>query len=81
MTSVSSVTHSLAEKVMEITIDRMPKETIEMTKTELLDSVGCALGAYAIDKGKIITEFVRESGGNPQASGGGRPAFAQASQL
>ena len=41
---------------------------VNRVKQILLDSVGCALGAYVTDRARLAVKFAEERGGNPQAS-------------
>ena len=61
-------TQEVVNFTRKVTFNDLPKSVIDKTKWILLDSIGCALGAYALVKSKIIVDFVEESGGKPQAT-------------
>ncbi|MFC1815650.1 MmgE/PrpD family protein [Thermodesulfobacteriota bacterium] len=74
-------TARLATFIAETSLDQIPQAAIDTAKRSALDCIGVALAGSAEPVGKIITEFVRESGGNPLATviGGGfrtSPSFA-----
>jgi len=50
---------------------------VNRVKQILLDSVGCALGAYVTDRARLAVKFAEERGGSPQASiiGGHRTSY------
>ena len=61
-------TGTLVDFVLKTTYDDLPPGVVKETKRILLDSVGCALGGYAVDRGKIAIELVNDFGGNAQVS-------------
>lgn len=62
------VTEALAESCVRVCFEDLPEEDVEKTKLLLLDSIGCALGSYVVDRSRIAVELVKELGGNPQAT-------------
>ncbi len=74
------VTDALADFICRVRFEDLPQLVVEKTKLVLLDSIGCALGAYAVDRAKIITDLVEELGGCPQATiiGGRKSSYALA---
>ena len=74
---MESVTEKLANFVVGTKFDDLPREVVDKVKQVLLDSVGCALGGYITDRGRLAIEFAVERGGNPQASiiGGHRTSY------
>ena len=62
------LTRAVAESNIGARFDDLPEEDIDKTKLVLLDSIGCALGSYAVDKTRLVNEFTRERGGHPQAA-------------
>jgi len=63
-----NVTEKLASFVVETNFDNIPSDGIEIVKRVSLDCLGAALAGYSHPIGKIITEFVKESGGSPKAT-------------
>ncbi len=70
----------LADIVANISYKDLPQIVIDNMKRAILDSIGCALGGRATDRGRIALEVVNELGGNPQSViiGGGRNSWALA---
>lgn len=66
-------TGSIANFIVETSYDRIPKEAVSSAKGAILDSLGCILAGSQEPSGSITKEYVRELGGNPEASviGGG----------
>ena len=66
-------TEKLARFIVDSSYDKMPPQAIETAKRALLDCLGVSFTGVVTHEGKLITEFVRELGGNPAASviGGG----------
>jgi len=63
-----SVTQTLVDFVIDLKYDHLPSEVIETAKLCLLDSLGCGLGGYRTELGRVIVEQVKETGGVRQAS-------------
>lgn len=61
-------TGQLAKFISAVSYKDLSKKVTQKVKNILLDSIGCALGGHATDKAKIVLGFVRETGGNPQAT-------------
>lgn len=62
------VTARLAEFIVETKFESFPAEVIEKSKEAFLDWLGVTLAGIETEAGKIIVEFVREQGGNEQAT-------------
>ncbi len=62
------ITQELADFAVNVKFDDLPEGVVQKTKRILLDSAGCALGGYIVDRGKIAIEFIEDQGGNPQAT-------------
>jgi 2-methylcitrate dehydratase PrpD len=62
------LTQQLAAFATDTTYDDLPQEVIHETKRLLLDSIGCALGATRMERGKICTELAKSLGGTPEAT-------------
>ncbi len=67
-TEMAGPTGTLVDFVLKMTFDDLPLEVVNETKRILLDSVGCGLGGYAVDRAKIAMELIEDFGGNPKAS-------------
>ncbi|OGO04797.1 MAG: hypothetical protein A2Y73_02035 [Chloroflexi bacterium RBG_13_56_8] len=74
------VTERLVDFALKVQFRDLPQEAVDKIKLMLLDSIGCALGAYVTDRAKLALAFAEESGGNPQASiiGGHRTSYDHA---
>jgi 2-methylcitrate dehydratase PrpD len=60
-------TETLARWVAKTTYDEIPPAAIEQAKKSILDYIGTATYGSTSQLGKIMIEFTREQGGNPQA--------------
>jgi 2-methylcitrate dehydratase PrpD len=60
-------TETLARWIAKTKYEDIPAGAIEQAKKSLLDYIGTATYGTTSDLGKIILEFTREQGGNPQA--------------
>ncbi len=73
-------TKEMVDFARKVTFSDLPGSVIDQIKRILLDSIGCALGAHALDKSKIVVDFAEESGGTQQATiiGNRRTSYALA---
>ncbi len=62
------ITSTVAKFAVKTSYSDLPDPVIEKVKQILLDSIGCALGGYVVDRSKIALELVEELGGHPQAT-------------
>ena len=46
----------------------MPQNVIALTKQLVLDEIGCAMGALSVDQARIIVDYAKDIGGNPEAT-------------
>ncbi len=60
-------TETLARWIVATKYDEIPAAAIEQAKKSILDYIGTATYGTTTALGKIILEFTREQGGNPQA--------------
>jgi 2-methylcitrate dehydratase PrpD len=60
-------TEILARWIADTTYEQIPAGAIEQAKKSILDYIGTATYGTTSELGKIILEFTREQGGNPQA--------------
>lgn len=73
MESVRNLTKEVADFVVQSCYEGMPQKAVTTAKKCILDSLGCILAGSVEPVGRIITEYVRDLGGKPQATviGGG----------
>jgi len=65
---MSTLSEKLSQFVVESKFEDLPADVVYEAKRVLLDSIGCALGGIATDKGKISIELARRLGGPPESS-------------
>lgn len=63
-----SVTKVLAKHLVETSYDDLPKGVIEKAKLCILDSLGCAIGGYETESGKIVVDLMKHLGGKPEST-------------
>jgi 2-methylcitrate dehydratase PrpD len=63
-----NATEKLSGFVVENNFEDMPLEGVEITKKVFLDCLGVTLAGHGHPMGKIIAEFVKESGCSPKAT-------------
>src|SRR4030042_2710733 len=62
------VTETLARFVVNTNLAQIPQEAREIGKRASLDCLGVALGGSRDPLARIMTEFLKETGGHPRAS-------------
>ncbi len=62
------VTQSLADFASSVTFADLPPAAVREAKRLILDTVGCALGGYTSERGRIIRNVARSLGGNPEST-------------
>ena len=62
------ITQKWVDFLTTFTFDRVPGEVVQQTKMFILDSIGCALGGYAVEWGKRVADVGRDLGGKPEAT-------------
>lgn len=75
------VTRKVAEFVVETKLEDIPEPVRNIAREAILDGVGVTAAATVEPAGKIITEYVRDQGGTPEATvigGGYRTSAANA---
>ena len=65
--SEMGTTEKLAQFVVHSNFDNMPPEAIDLAKDAIMDGLGVTLGGSTETAGKIVAQYVKEVGGNPQA--------------
>lgn len=63
-----SVTKKLVKFAVETDFNALPDEVVHETKRVFLDSIGCALGGIAVDKGRFSIQFARALGGHGEST-------------
>jgi 2-methylcitrate dehydratase PrpD len=61
-------TDHLASLVVDTGFGNLSASTVRYASRLLLDMIGCAVGGFAIDAGKILAEAKTELGGTPEAT-------------
>ena len=61
------ITKTLSNFALETSYDSIPQEAVVAAKRALLDYLGVTVAGSRDSAGKIVTAFVKESGGNPVA--------------
>ncbi len=64
----SSIAHQFARYGLRLSYDLLPENVIHQAKRSLLDSLGCALGAYDAPGRPICEGLVRDLGGPKEAT-------------
>jgi 2-methylcitrate dehydratase PrpD len=82
-TTNPSITDRFADRVLGVSFTRLPSEAIEIARQVTLDGIAVILAGSAepLGVGRIVTDHVRQSGGNPEASviaGGFKTSMANA---
>jgi 2-methylcitrate dehydratase PrpD len=62
------ITQKWVNFLTDFTFDRVPPEVVQQTNMFILDSIGCALGGYAVEWGKRVVDVGRDLGGRPEAT-------------
>ena len=65
-----TITEQLIDKVLAVKYDALPAAAIDMAKQVTLDGIAVMLAGATepLGLGRIVTQYVKDSGGNPQAS-------------
>jgi 2-methylcitrate dehydratase PrpD len=63
-----AITEQLAHLIAETTFKKLPVSAVTQAKRALLDTIGVTLAGHGEDAGKIITAFVKDVGGHPEAA-------------
>lgn len=63
-----SYTQTIADFVVETNFRNLPGNVVHDTKRIILDTIGCGIGGFFLDKGKIVIDVVREMGGKPEST-------------
>ncbi len=66
--SDQSYTQSIVDFVMETDFSHLPSDVVAEAKRIILDTIGCGIGGYTLDRGKIAVDLARDLGGKPEAT-------------
>jgi 2-methylcitrate dehydratase PrpD len=61
------ITDTVARYVHDTRFEDLPEHVIERAKYAVLDNVGCVLGGYQTDVGKLNVELAKDLGGKPES--------------
>ena len=62
------VTEVMASFAVETSFDDLPEDVIKECKRLILDTIGCALGGYTTDIGRITLSIARDLGGKSEST-------------
>lgn len=65
---MSDFTRQLASFVSSISFESIPSQVIHESKRMLLDAIGCAVGGWHTDSGRIGVDYVEAMGGEPMTT-------------
>jgi len=63
-----TITGRLADFSAGLQLEDIPRDVAHETKRLLLDTVGCGLGGFGLDKGDMALRLARQIGGTPEAT-------------
>ena len=65
-----TLTETLIDKILAVKYDALPAAAIDMAKACTLDGIAVMLAGATepLGLGRIVTQYVKDSGGNPQAT-------------
>ena len=63
-----TIAEDLAGLVLRQKFEDLPKDTVEMAKKFILDTIGCIIGASEEQQAVAVLEVMKEQGGHPQSS-------------
>ncbi|MFH1087663.1 MAG: MmgE/PrpD family protein [Chloroflexota bacterium] len=64
----SQYTERLAEFATGTRFEDIPGDVVAQAKRLILDTIGCALGGFSTDKGRISRQLAMSLGGNPEST-------------
>ncbi|MFH1485447.1 MAG: MmgE/PrpD family protein, partial [Chloroflexota bacterium] len=65
---IENITKTLADFTAQTSFEDLPDNVVHETKRILLDSIGCAVGANSVQKGKIVINVARDLSGKAEAT-------------
>lgn len=63
-----TIAREICKYALGLRFEDLPKEVIHEAKRAVLDTLGCAIGAYQGDASKIIRSLVKELGGPKEST-------------
>ena len=66
--NTENIIHDLASFAINTRFEDIPAEAVDEVKILLMDSIGCALAALTIDKGKMTVALSKRLGGPSESS-------------
>jgi 2-methylcitrate dehydratase PrpD len=63
-----TVSQTLADFAADISFADLPTEVVRETKRLILDTIGCGLGGYAVEKGQMAVAYAKHMGGTAEAT-------------
>ena len=63
-----TIARELAQYALRLTFDDLPKEVIHEVKRAMLDTLGCAVGAYPSEPSRIIQSLIQELDGPEEST-------------
>lgn len=64
----STPSRVLAEFASRLRYEDLPTAVVDEAKRIILDTIGCGLGGYAVEKGQMAVRLAQRSGGTPEAT-------------
>jgi 2-methylcitrate dehydratase PrpD len=61
-------TQSIVDFVVGTNFNHLPSDVVTQAKRIILDTLGCGIGGYTLDRGKIAIDLARDLGGKPEAT-------------
>ncbi|MFC1869638.1 MmgE/PrpD family protein [Chloroflexota bacterium] len=65
---MTSLTREIADFIAENSYEQIPERAVAVAKEAILDGMGCILAGSVEPVSRTITEYVKELGGNPEAT-------------
>lgn len=64
----ADVTRQLSEFSSNLKFSDLPAEIVTEAKRLILDTIGCGLGGYGVEKGQMAVRYAKHMGGTPEAT-------------
>ncbi|MEN6460001.1 MAG: MmgE/PrpD family protein [Syntrophomonas sp.] len=64
----TSIAYQYGRYAMSLNYDMFPEEVLHAAKRSLLDTIGCAIGAYEAEGFPIVQKLAKDLGGNEEAT-------------
>ena len=66
--SESGYTEKIVEFIRRTSFEDIPEDVVAQAKRLILDTIGCALGGFSTDKGRICRQVAVSLGGSPEST-------------